>query len=124
MKKRIGATTFNNSVKDTFPYIESAIIILDNNLAWWRKNYQVLEERLANEANGLANESVTVVTRFTVYSGPDENVEYVKWNGPAIEFTFLEKSPNFVRDLKNKIGNQWEGHRLITDDNKLIVMFE
>ena len=124
MKKRIGATTFTNSIKDTFPFIESAIVILDNNLSQWRKNYEKLEELIANEANGLADKPVNVVTRFTVYSGPDENVESVTWNGPAIEFTFVEKSPGFVRDVKNAIGPNWEGHRLITDDNKLIVMFE
>ena len=124
MKKLIGSTTFTNSIKDTFPFIESAIVVLDNNLSWWRKNYEDLEEEIANEANGLADQPVNIITRFTVYSGPDENVESVKWNGPAIEFTFIEKSPNFVRDVKNAIGNNWKGHRLITDDNKLIVMFE
>jgi len=124
MKKRIGATTFSNSVKDTFPYIESAIVVLDNNLSWWRKNYERLEDELANTANGVATEPVNIVTRFTVYSGPDEAVESVTWNGPAIEFTFIEKSSKFVRDVKIAIGKNWEGHRLITDDNKLIVMFE
>lgn len=124
MKKRIGATTFSNSIKDTFPYIESSIIILDNNLSWWRKNYKQLEEELANTSNGVATEPVNIVTRFTIYTGPDEAVESVKLNGPAIEFTFVEKSSKFVRDVKNSLGKTWNGHRLITDDNKLIVMFE
>lgn len=124
MKKRIGATTFNNTIKDTFPYIESAIVVLDNNLRWWKNNYQELENLIANEANGIASEPVQVVTRFTVYTGPDETVESVTWSGPAIEFTFIEKSSKFVRDLKNSIGNTWEGHRLITDENKLYVLIQ
>jgi len=124
MKKRMGSSTFINSVKDTFPYIESAIVVLDNNLSWWKKNYESLEETIANEASGLAENPTEIKVRFTVYSGPDENVESVTWNGPAIELTFIEKSDKFVRDLKNRLGTSWEGHRLITDENKLIILFE
>jgi len=124
MEKEYGTVTFLNSIKDTFPYVESAIVVLDNNLRWWKNNYQVLEQKLANEAAGVAKEPVNIRTRFTVYSGPDEAVESVRWSGPAIEFTFLEKSPNFVKEVQQKLGNNWEGHRTITDDNKLIVLFE
>ena len=124
MEKEFGIVTFKNSIQDTFPYVEAAIVILDNNLNWWKQNFGKLEELIANEAAGIADNPVNIRTRFTVYSGPDEAVDTVIWSGPAIEFTFIEKSSDFVRQLKNSIGNTWEGHRLITDDNKLITLFE
>ncbi len=125
MEKEYGTVTFLNSIKDTFPYIESAILVLDNNFNWWKKNYEVLEKLVANIARGIAEKPVQIRTRFTVYSGPDENVEAVKWSGPAIELTFFENSPEFVKKIKEQLGgNTWEGHKLITEDNKLIILFE
>jgi hypothetical protein len=124
MEKKYESVTFLNSIKDTFPYVESAIIVLDNNLNWWKKNYEVLEQQLSNAVRGIAKTPVEIRARFTVYSGPDENVKTVTWNGPAIEFTFFEQSPMLVEKVKNTLGNTWEGHKLITDDNKLIVLFE
>jgi len=125
MKKEYGSITFTNSIKDTFPYIESAIIILDNNLNWWKKNYEILENKIANICRGIANKPITILTRFTIYSGADENVKSVKWNGPAIEFTFLETSFDFVEKVKQELGkNTWEGHKLIVEDNKLFILIE
>ena len=124
MEKKYNTVTFLNSIKDTFPYIESTIMILDNNLHWWKLNNEVLEKKIANVAAGIANKPVKIEVRFMVYNGPDENVESVKWSGPALEFTFVEKSTDFVKDIKDEIGNTWEGHKLIIDDNKLIIMFE
>lgn len=124
MEKQYDSVKFLNSIKDTFPYVESAIIVLDNNLNWWKKNYELLEQKLSNIARGLAKTPVEIRTRFTVYSGPDENVEAVTWNGPAIEFTFFEQSPVFVEKVKNQLGNTWEGHKVLTDDNKLFILFE
>jgi len=124
MEKEYGTVTLLNSIKDTFPYVESAIMILDNNFNWWKANYETFEEVLANEVRGVAKEPVQIRVRFTVYSGPDENVQVVKWNGPAIEFTFIETSPDVVLKIKNNIGNTWEGHKLMTEDNKLFVLFE
>jgi len=125
MEKEYGTITFLNSIKDTFPFIESAIIILDNNLNWWKKNYKLLEEKIANISRGIANKPMTIRTRFTIYSGNDENVKSVKWNGPAIEFTFIETSSNFALDVKKQLGeNTWEGHKMITEDNKLFILIE
>jgi len=125
MKKEYGTITFSNSIKDTFPYIESAIFVLDNNLNWWKKNYELLEEKIANIARGIADKPITIITLFTIYNGPDEKVESVKWTGPAIEFTFLETSSEFPKKVKKQLGeNTWEGHKLITEDNKLIILFE
>jgi hypothetical protein len=124
MEKEYGTVTYLNSIKDTFPYIESAIVVLDNNLRWWKNNYEVLEQQLANEIRGIADEPIKIRTRFTVYSGPDEAVQTVVWSGPAIEFTLLEASPMLVKKVQQKLGNNWNGHRVITDENKLIILFE
>lgn len=124
MKKEYGTVTFLNSIKDTFPYIESAIVVLDNNLRWWKNNYEVLEQKLANEIRGIANEPLEIRTRFTIYNGPDEVVKSVIWSGPAIEFTLLDVSPITVKKVQESIGNNWEGHRVITDDDKLYVLFQ
>ena len=115
---------FINSIKDTFPYVESAIVILDNNLTWWKKNFKKLEEDIANVAAKFSDRELDVRIRFTMYHGPDENVESVTWNGPAIEFDFVEGSTTLPSDIKNELGNTWNGHKLITDDNKLIALFE
>ena len=125
MEKEYGSVTYLNSIQDTFPYIESAIIILDNNLNWWKKNYKVLEEKISNIANGLINKPTKVNIRFTIYNGQDDNVQSVKWTGPAIEFTFLETSDQFANDVKTKLGgNTWEGHKLISENNTLYVLIE
>ena len=94
---------FKNSVQDTFPYVEAAIIILDNNLVWWKKNFEKLEEDIANAASKFSDRDLDVRVRFTMYNGPDENVEAVTWNGPAIEFNFIEGSTNLPVDIKNEL---------------------
>lgn len=124
MEKEYGSVTFLNSVKDTFPYIESAIMILDNNLNWWKSNYKILEELIANEVRGAASSPLKINVRFIIYNGPDENVQYVKWSGPAIEFTIVEGSLQIVDKVKKSLGNLWEGHKVLTDENKIIIMFE
>jgi len=124
MENKIGSTTFKTSVNDTFPYIESTIIKLDNNLEWWKKNYKELEELVANEVNGIISKPIEIKIRFIIYNGPDENVYNVEWNGPAIEFLFMETSDRFALKVKNKIGTNWKGRRLVTDENKLIILFE
>lgn len=124
MQKEYGSVKFLSSIKDTFPYVESAIYILDNNLNWWKQNSQILEEIIANEARGIANSNVEIVTRFTIYSGTDDVVKSVKWTGPAIEFNFIETSNDFVNKIKESIGTTWQGHRVLTEDNKLYIMFE
>jgi hypothetical protein len=125
MEKEYGTITFLNSIKDTFPFIESTIIVLDNNFNWWKKNYEILEEKLANISSGIADKPIEILTRFTIYNGEDENVKAVKWNGPAIEFTFLETSSEFAIKVKNQLGKStWEGHKLITEDNKLFILIE
>jgi len=123
MEKKYGSATFLNSIKDTFPYIESAIMIMDNNFNWWKSNYELLEGKIANEARGVADSPVKISTRFIIYSGPDENVDAVKWSGPAMEFSFVE-DPLIADKVKKSIGNLWEGHKVLTEDNKLIIMFE
>ena len=125
MEKDFGIITFLNSIQDTFPYIESAILVLDNKLNWWKKNYKTLEEKIANISAEIANENKSVSVRFTIYNGPDENVQSVKWSGPAIEFTFIETSNDFANKVKNKLGeNTWEGHKMFVDDNKLFILIE
>ncbi len=124
MEKEYGTVTFLNSIEDTFPYIESTVMILDNNFNWWKKNYEKLESLIANEARGFSDKNVEIETRFIIYNGQDENVEMVKWSGPAIEFTFVESSSSLIDDIKKSIGNIWEGHKVITYENRLIVMIE
>lgn len=124
MEKKLETVTFLNTIKDTFPYVESTIIILDNKLGWWKKNGELFEQELANEIRGLASTPIDVRTRLIIYSGPEQQVQAVQRIGPALEFTLQEVSSEFVLKVKNKIGNTWNGHRLITDENKLIVMFE
>jgi hypothetical protein len=125
MEKNFGTVTFTNSIADTFPYIESAIFVLDNNLNWWKKNYKVLEEKIANIIRGVADTDTKVLVRFIIYNGPDEIVKSVTWNGPAIEFTFLETSDKFAKKVCEQLGEKtWEGHKIITENNKLYVLIE
>lgn len=124
MEKQIGSVIYNDSIKDTFPFIESTIIKLDNNLGWWQKNYEILEDKMANIVSGVVDSPVNIRTRFTIYNGTDDSVETVEWNGPALEFTFIETSPSVIEKVKNKLGGNWEGHRILTEENKLYVLFE
>lgn len=124
-KEYFNTVTFINSIQDTFPYIESAILILDNRLNWWKKNHDILEKKIANIVSGLSDKSISIKTRFTIYSGTDENVKSVKWTGPAIEFVFLETSNEFSNNVKKQLGGKtWEGHKMISEDNKLYIMIE
>jgi hypothetical protein len=124
METKYDTVTFQNSIKDTFPFIESAIVKLDNNLSWWKKNFEEFEKLLANEITRASKKYIDVDTKLIIYNGPDENVETVTWSGPAIEFTLIETSDSFVREVKEGIGNTWKGHKLITSGNRLIVLFE
>ena len=38
-----------NSTEDMFPYIESAIDILDSNLKWWKNHYSEIESFFGKE---------------------------------------------------------------------------
>jgi hypothetical protein len=124
MKKEIGSVTFKNSIEDTFPYIESATIILDNNLPWWKKNYEDLEKEIANATSKFSSRSVDVLTKLIIYNGPDESVESVTWSSPAIEFTFIEAPSTLPKDIKKELEDTWNDHKLIASDNKLIILFE
>lgn len=124
MEKDYGSIKFENSIKDTFPYIESIILILDNNLAWWKKNYEDLEKEIANAAAKYSSRPIDVIIKLIIYQGPDEDVESVTWNSPAIEFDFIEAPSTLPKDIKQELGDIWDGHKLITDDNKLIILFE
>ena len=123
MEKEFSTVILLNSIKDTFPYIENTILILDNKLNWWKKNYKEFEQLLSNKIAAETSTNINIRTKFIIYNGPDE-IETVEWSGPALEFTVEETSSIIVEKIINDIGNSWEGHRVISNDNKIIVMFE
>ena len=124
MEQAYDSVTFEDSIKDTFPFVESTILKLDNNLAWWKKNYEKIEQLIAEKARDISSNPITIRTKLIIYNGPDENVKTVTWSGPALEFSFLETSSSFVRSVKKSIGNTWGGHKLITSENRLVILFE
>ena len=121
----MNTVNFISSIKDTFPYIESTIIKLDNNYDWWKKNAIKLEDELSNEIRAIADSPITINTKLIIYNGKDDDVQAVRWSAPAIQFTFPEVSLDFMKKLKSKLGgNTWNGHNTFIEDNNLIVLFE
>ena len=114
---------FLNNVQDTFPYIESALFKIDNNFDWWKTNAKDLQQHISNISTELIQEPLDIKINFVIYNGPDENVESVTWNAPAVEFTFIEASDKLVRNIAQKLGNTWRGHKLNVKDNKIYIMF-
>jgi hypothetical protein len=113
-----------NTIEDTFPLIEKSILVLDKYLPWWKNNYKSFENLINNKISKLTEDIIDIKINFIFYSGPDDYVKSVTLNSPAFEFVFLETSSTFVKELKKSIGKTWEGRRLITDENKLIILFE
>jgi len=124
MEAKYNSVNFTSSIKDTFPFIESTIMILDNKLQWWKKKYEELELAIANETMALVKEPIDVKPRFVIYNGTDDSVEAVKISKPAIEFTFIEGTSDIPKKIQTSMNKNWEGHRILTEDNKLYVLFE
>jgi len=118
---KVGNVQFINTTEDQFPYIEAAINSLDNNLNWWKSNWENIENTLMNAWTKSSSEPVRIKTHFTIYAGPDDTVKDIKWTGPAIEYTFI--GVNSLTDMKKHIGNILEGHKVIFEGNKVIILF-
>lgn len=116
---------FLASTRDVFPYIESAINTLDTNFNWWKRNWEELERKLVTNIIKITDgKSVKIIPRFMIYNGPDEKTPDIIWHGPAIQYIFDKLSSNKVKELQNLLGgNTWKGHKLIVQDDTLIVLF-
>lgn len=115
---------FINDIKDTFPYIESTIQVLDDNLAWWKVNAPKLEEKITQTIQDELNiNSTEIDTDFFIYNGPDEEVQSVKFKAPALRISFPDLTDEEVFKIKEKLGNEWEGKRVYQEVNNLIVLF-
>jgi len=120
----MNSENYLNSINDTFPFIEKSILVLDKYLPWWKNNYKSLEALINNKISKLTENEIDIKINFIFYSGPDDYVKSVSLNCPAFEFVFLETTSTLVKEIKKSIGKTWEGRRLITDENKLIILFE
>jgi hypothetical protein len=122
---------FINNTQDQFPYIESAISIMDNNLKWWQKNWENVQskiEELLPKAIDDAFEQAgnnTIKTHFTIYTGKDPRSAEVLHNGPAIEYIIKNVSNSVIKNLIKALTDDGilKGHKMFSSDNKLIVMF-
>lgn len=111
---------FENTTEDIFPYIESTIDILDDNLNWWKENYNKLEDDI-RDAIKAKEEDTDIKVRFIIFNGRSE--EDIVWHGPAIEYK-MSVPEEIVEHVKESMGETWNGHKVIHVNNKLIVMFE
>ena len=124
----INNVTFKNTTEDQFPYVESALNILDNNFNWWKDSWPEVEQLIAqyiDKANSDKFEStqIIVTSRFTVFHGVDEKAKDVIWTGPAIVYTLKGASPAIVSSVKNQFGGIYKGRKIFKDGNQLIFLF-
>ena len=121
-----------NSTEDQFPYIEAAIDILDTNLKWWKKNFQEIESFFDNELKvelkkgfELPSDKRNIRVDFTIYNGIEETTSDVKYNGPAITYTFNDVPSDVVNVIRKKLvdTNLLEGKKTFIERNKIIIMF-
>jgi hypothetical protein len=122
---KIGGIEFVNTTEDQFPYIESAISKLDSNLNWWKENWELIEKQLINAYKKLyhKNSNIKIRTYFTIYNGVDEVSKDIKWNGPAIEYTFIGADFESIQEMKKYIGNILEGHKVFYQGNTITILF-
>ncbi|MFW6311894.1 MAG: hypothetical protein ACOC1K_06635 [Nanoarchaeota archaeon] len=122
------SVNIKRSIRDTFPFIENTIFILDKYFEWWKNNYKNLEQEIIEAINNIdENADVEIQSRFIIFEGNREDIPSVLWRGPAIELTLKGFNSFKIRELKETLENNeasWEGHRTFTNDNKLIIMFE
>lgn len=115
--------TFQNSTEDIFPYVESTIDALDENLNWWKNNFEELETDIKNAMNEVGEKDEYVSARFIIYHGEAEETPDVIWHGPAIQYTFT-CDDNSVEKIHEILGDTWNGHKVFLDGRSLIIMFE
>lgn len=115
--------TFKNNTEDVFPYVESAIDILDENLNWWKQNWEDLEDDIKDALAEVGDKDATINVRFIVFNGEDETTSDVIWHGPAIEYEFSSDDET-VKQIAEILGDTWNGHKILKQDNRLIILFE
>jgi len=108
---------------DAFPYIESAIRILDDNLTWWKANYKAWDQHLLSTVESV-NPNATIEAKFIIYNGPDERLVDIKRHQPAIKYTIENITVEEAQDIGDKLGESWEGHHIFTHDEDIIVLIE
>jgi len=125
-----GTVGFSNSTQDQFPYVESALNILDNNFNWWKENYHTLEELImtnleksTSDNMDISPNNINISSRFTVFHGHDDKATDVVWTGPAIVYTFDGASNQVVRGIKDAFGGIYKGHKIFANENELIILF-
>ena len=125
MRKKIfeQKENFENSTQDIFPYVESAIDILDENLNWWKENWESLEDAIYEALKSNGEEDSRIKVRFIIFNGKAEETTDVTWHGPAIQYTIFT-SDDIVDSVQEALGDTWNGHKVLQVDNRLIVMFE
>ena len=126
--REANGATFINSTEDQFPYVESAINILDNNFKWWKENWAAIEQLISkylseSRRDAVQQQPINIASRFTVFHGADEKVEDVVWTGPAIVYTLNGATSSELRGVKNKFGGIYKGKKVFVDVNQLIFLF-
>jgi hypothetical protein len=114
---------FLKPTQDTFPYIESTLRILDDNLNWWKAHHDEFDEHLLAVVSEV-NPNATIEAKFIIYNGPDERVNDVKRHQPAIKFTIENVTPEETQEIGDKLGKEWKGHVIFTHDEDIIVLIE
>jgi hypothetical protein len=118
------ALEFIDNTLDTFPYIESTIRILDDNLNWWKANYKGFESKLSKAVGKISKEKVRVESLFIIYNGPEERNPDIKRATPAIKYTLNDLDLDQISQVADLIGGDWEGHIIEHHDDDIIVLFE
>lgn len=114
---------FLKPTDDTFPYIESTIRILDDNLTWWKANADEFDKYLLSIVSSI-NSNATIEAKFIIYNGPDERLNDIKRHQPAIKYTIENISLEEAQEIGDKIGDNWKGHNIFTHDEDIIVLIE
>jgi len=124
--RNVEGAEFLNSTEDQFPYIDAAINSMDNNYKWWKEHWADLEQMVAQYLDKAMKDSfeikkVKVSSRFTMFHGNDQKAKDVVWTGPAIVYTFMGASTGIVSAIKTQFGGIYEGHKIFTDKDQLII---
>jgi len=120
----VNGIIFKDSTDDQFPYIESAINVLDENFNWWKENWSTLEQLIAKYLKEVEIDinNIFVSSRFTIFHGVDKNVEDVVWTGPAIVYTIENISTENLEKVKDSFGGMYKGHKIFVVENQLIIL--
>lgn len=127
-ERNVSGVIFSNSTEDQFPYVEAALNSIDNNFNWWKENWLALEQLIAQQLNIAANDNeqkgqVSISSRFTVFHGHDEKDPKIIWNGPAIVYSIKGTTPTVVMAVKQAFGGIYNAHKMIANNNDLIILF-